>query len=332
MLYEYCQARNIPYQKCGKLVVATHKDQLATQLPSLQQHAIQNGVNDTRIITPKDVSALEPDVQCVGALWSPSTGVVDSHSFMMSLLADVEEHGGTLATHSNIVIPENDSDEEIVDTESDVEKDGIYLPVNDDTWLRCQTVINSAGLWAHHVARTLHHYNLASSKSWTIPRQYYAKGNYFRLEGCKNPFQHLVYPLPEPGGLGVHATIDWSGQSVKFGPDVEWISADLEYPEEIDMTPNPARANQFYNQVRKYWPNLPDDALVPDYAGIRPKLHHPSVQSNANSNVPFHDFWIATPEEHGVPGLIHLFGMESPGLTASMAIGESIAQQVKSLS
>jgi L-2-hydroxyglutarate oxidase LhgO len=337
-LYEYCQSRSIPYQRCGKLIVATRQDHLDTKLPELRQKALKNGVDDTRILTQQDVRVLEPSVQSVGALWSPSTGVLDSHSFMLSLLADAEAHGATLALHSNLTTTWNPTT-----ATPEESTDGIFLPMdggdgadndndndNDNAWLQCKAVINSAGLWSHLVAQTIHRSNnLPNHDSWTIPQQYFAKGNYFRLEGCKNPFQHLVYPLPEPGGLGVHATFDWSGQTVKFGPDVEWIDADAKAPEEIDLTPNPQRAEGFYEQVRKYWPELPDHSLVPDYAGIRPKLHHPSLDGNSPA-LPFHDFCIAGPEQHGVPGLIHLFGMESPGLTGSMAIGDYIAQQVKS--
>ncbi|CAB9499404.1 L-2-hydroxyglutarate dehydrogenase, mitochondrial [Seminavis robusta] len=291
-LYEYCQSRSIPYQKCGKLIVATQKEQLETKILDLQQKAVQNGVLDTRILTTKeDVQVLEPNIQAVGALWSPSTGVINSHSFMLSLLADAEDHGATLAT-----------------------------------------VVNSAGLWAHQVAQSIHHYN--NHNCWSIPRQYFAKGNYFQLEGCnssKNPFTHLVYPIPEPGGLGVHATMDWSGQSVKFGPDVEWIDVTTTTePDGIDLMPHPQRAQGFYEQIRKYWPDLPDNSLIPDYAGIRPKLHHPSLDIDHGAAAPFHDFYIAGPEQHGVPGLIHLFGMESPGLTSSIAIGDYITQQVQS--
>jgi L-2-hydroxyglutarate oxidase LhgO len=165
--------------------------------------------------------------------------------------------------------------------------------------------------------------HIDGSSSWKPPRQYFAKGNYFHLEGVKAAFRHLVYPAPDPtGGLGVHATIDWSGQSVRFGPDVQWLDPTIQ-PDEIDLTPDARRADAFYSAIRKYWPALPDDALMPDYAGIRPKLHHPSVKVDNNGG--FMDFRILSTEEHGVPGLVHLFGMESPGLTASMAIAEHVA-------
>lgn len=321
MLYEYCSSRNIPYQNCGKLIVATQEDQLEQKLPELQQKANQNGVTDTKILSKEDVQVLEPSLQCVGALWSPSTGVVDSHSLMQCLLADAENHGATLALHSKLLT----SAEDTPSNPASQAEEGILLPLEEESsWLQCKTVVNSAGLWAHHVAQTIHQYNSRDS-SWAIPQQYFAKGNYFRLEGCPFPFRHLVYPVPEPGGLGVHATIDWSGQSVKFGPDVEWADPSLEFPDLIDLNPNPARAERFYEEIRKYWPDLPNQSLVPDYAGIRPKLHHPSN----SPGVPFNDFWIATPEQHGIDGLVHLFGMESPGLTSCMAIADYIANQIK---
>jgi L-2-hydroxyglutarate oxidase LhgO len=365
MLYEYCQSRNIAHQNCGKLIVATQqehhpiqqeiKEENQKKLVSLQQRAIQNGVHDTQIISAQQVQELEPEVQCLGALWSPSTGVVDSHSFMLSLLADAEDHGATLALHSGIVSDHDENSnrppgDNIDNNFSANSGDGIYLPLDDDAFLQCKIVVNSAGLWAHHVAKAIHkqlQYNSSrcspqkskfssssSSSSWKIPTQYFAKGNYFRLQGCKNPFRHLVYPLPEPGGLGVHATLDWTGTSLKFGPDVEWIDPTVvTSADDIDLRPNPQRADGFYDQIRKYWPNLPDDSLVPDYAGIRPKLHHPSLATSPEQqqlSSSFFDFTISTPKEHGIPGLIHLFGMESPGLTSSMAIGEFIAQEVQS--
>jgi L-2-hydroxyglutarate oxidase LhgO len=301
-LYEYCESRYISHKRCGKLVVATHEAQWKHDIPRIKEQAIKNGAGDVEIYSREQVLDLEPQVDCFGALWSPSTGVLDSHSFMVSLLADAEEHGATLALNSEV-------------DHASIGPDGINLEV-DGTVIGCDAVVNSAGLWADHVARLIH-----TDTVWQPPRQYFAKGNYFRLEGVKTPFQHLVYPVPEvTGGLGVHATIDWSGQSVKFGPDVEWLDVDAS-PDTVDMSPNPARCESFYDAVRKYWPALPDDALVPDYAGIRPKLSHP----NASTALPA-DFYIAGNDEHGVPGLVHLLGMESPGLTSCMAIAEYVEE------
>jgi L-2-hydroxyglutarate oxidase LhgO len=259
------------------------------------------------MLSAHDVNQLEPNVTSLGALWSPTTGILDSHSFMLSLLADAEHHGATLVLHTKV-------------QGGAVEKGNLLLRV-DGMDLQCDTLINSAGLWASEIAMQLHSTG-TSSTTWKPPRQYFCKGNYFRLQGCSRPpFSRLVYPVPESNGLGVHATIDYSGTSTKFGPDVEWLDVDTR-PDEIDLVPSAARADVFYDQVRKYWPDLADDALVPDYAGIRPKLNYPGVHNG------FVDFRIDGPSSHNIPGLYHLFGMESPGLTSSIAIGEHIGNLV----
>jgi len=300
LLYEYCESRHVSHNRCGKLVVATNETQWKQDLPRIKEQAVKNGVLDVELYSRTQVQDLEPQVDCSGALWSPSTGVLDSHSFMVSLLADAEQHGATLALNSEV-------------NNASISSDGITLEV-DGTIMSCDAVVNSAGLWADKVARMMHRDTV-----WQPPRQFFAKGNYFKLEGVKTPFQHLVYPMPEAaGGLGVHATIDWSGQSVKFGPDVEWLDSDVT-PDSINLTPEATRGDSFYDAVRKYWPDLPDGALVPDYAGVRPKLSHPK----APTDVPA-DFYIAGSEEHGVSGLVHLLGMESPGLTSSIAIAEYV--------
>jgi len=193
--------------------------------------------------------------------------------------------------------------------------------------LQCDIVVNSAGLWADAVARGLHQSDSTPEglPAWQVPRQFFAKGNYFKLEGTKSPFSHLVYPAPDPaGGLGVHATMDFTGQSVKFGPDVQWLDADIT-PDEIDLTVDPRRGEAFYHAIRKYWPDLVDDALVPDYSGVRPKLYHPKIDDTKSAMT---DFLIQGPNDHGVPGLIHLFGMESPGLTSSMAIADEVVRMI----
>lgn len=300
-VYEYCKSRNIPYNNCGKLLVATHQEQLGHELVKLKEHSTQTGV-PVDILSASDVKELEPHVSCVGALWSPSTGVLDSHAFMVSLLADAENHGATLVLHSRV-------------ERGHVEQGNIQLFV-DGMMLQCDTLVNASGLWASNLAQHLH-------EKWKPPRQYFAKGNYFRLQTAMLPFSRLIYPIPEANGLGVHATIDFSGTSTKFGPDVEWIESTT-LPDDIDLTPCTSRVDAFYREVRKYWPALPDDSLVPDYAGVRPKLHHPDVLG-ANG---FVDFRIDGPSSHKIPGLFHLFGIESPGLTSSMAIGEHIGNLV----
>ena len=300
-VYEYCKSRSIPYNNCGKLLVATRQEQLGHELVKLKERATQNGVPVT-ILSANDVKELEPHVSCVGALWSPSSGVLDSHTFMVSLLADAENHGATLVLNSQV-------------ERGCVEQGNIQLFV-DGMALQCDTLVNSSGLWASELAQNIH-------EKWKPPRQYFAKGNYFRLEGGKPPFSRLIYPVPEANGLGIHATIDYSGTSTKFGPDVEWIEAATQ-PDDIDLTPCTSRVDAFYGEVRKYWPALSDNALVPDYAGVRPKLHHPDTLG-ANG---FVDFRIDGPSSHKIPGLYHLFGIESPGLTSSMAIGEHIGNLV----
>ena len=300
-IYDYCKSRNIHFNNCGKLIVATRKEQLRNEIARIQDHATGNGVR-LEFLTPEQVQELEPNVTSVGALWSPSTAIIDSHSFMVSLLADAESNGATLALHSHV---EGGS----------VEQGKLQLTI-DGMDLQCDILINAAGLWASEIAQKLH-------SEWRPPRQYFAKGNYFRLSGVGSPFSRLVYPVPELNGLGLHATIDYSGNLTKFGPDVEWLHADT-LPDDIDLKPSPDRADAFYSEVRKYWNAIPDNSLVPDYAGIRPKLHHPNVITTNG----FVDFQIDGPESHKIPGLFHLFGIESPGLTSSIAIGEHIGNIV----
>jgi L-2-hydroxyglutarate oxidase LhgO len=308
-IYEYCTSRSIPVNNCGKLIVATKREQLVDELAKLKDRATSNGV-PVELVSANDVNQLEPNVHSFGALWSPTTGIIDSHSFLVSLLADAEHHGATLILHTKV-------------QGGTVEPGNLLLHV-DGMDLKCDTLINAAGLWASDIATHLHSSASTSSPTpWKPPRQYFCKGNYFRLQGCsKPPFSRLVYPVPESNGLGVHATIDYSGTSTKFGPDVEWLDVETR-PDEIDLVPSAARADVFYDQVRKYWPDLADDALVPDYAGIRPKLNYPGGPYDG-----FVDFRIDGPSSHNIPGLYHLFGMESPGLTSSIAIGEHIGNLV----
>jgi L-2-hydroxyglutarate oxidase LhgO len=304
MMYSYCDSRSISYNRCGKLIVATEKDQVGSTLLRLQEQARHNGVTDVKLLNREEVKAIEPEVETYGALWSPSTGIVDSHALMMSLLADAEEHGATLALHSEV-------------SNGNVTGDEIMLSV-DEMWLSCDSVINCAGLWAHQVADRIH-----TGHSWQPPRQYFAKGTYFQLQG-PSPFSHLIYPVPDcRGGLGVHATIDRGGQ-VKFGPDVEWQDPGMDNPDAIDFSPDPTRADSFYQSIRKYWPGLVDDALVPDYTGVRPKLSHPTLVESMS----FQDFSILKEDTHKVPGLVHLLGIESPGLTSAMAIADYIVKDI----
>ncbi|KAK1735519.1 L-2-hydroxyglutarate dehydrogenase [Skeletonema marinoi] len=320
LLYQYCIERDVPFKQCGKLLVATDADQRDSGLPKLVEYAKGNGVHDLKIVSMEDIKdpysdVYEPNVKCTGAVYSPSTGIIDSHSFMQSMLAEAEEHGTTLALNCRVEGGRSAGP-------------NVILTVDGEEMV-CDNVIVCAGLHSHKIASDiLSQSNQQSSVSKQnearkIPRQFYAKGNYFTLQNQQQPFSRLVYPLPDPrGGLGVHATIDLSG-STKFGPDVEWIDDAVINPYDIDMNVDPNRAKSFYAAIRKYWPDLNDDNLVADYSGIRPKLWHPS-QTNIDNALK--DFFIATPNHHGVQGLHVLLGIESPGLTSSLAIGNHMAK------
>jgi len=295
MLYAYCAERGIAHRRCGKLIVATGEAQRG-QLGRIAAAAIANGVDDLQLLSRDAARALEPALECTAAVLSPSTGIIDSHALMLSLLGDAERKGAVLAVNSPVL------GGEIVD-------DGIVLEVKvgaDDTAIRAGAVVNCAGLGAQGVARRLR--GLAPE---FVPPLHYAKGNYYALAG-RAPFSRLIYPVPETAGLGVHLTLDLGGQA-RFGPDVEWI-------DDIDYTVAPERAEAFYAEVRRYWPQLPDGALLPAYAGIRPKPHAPGA--------PACDFLVSGPAEHGVRGLVSLYGIESPGLTACLAIADHVAHRL----
>lgn len=291
-LYHYCASHGIAHRRCGKLIVATHETQLGA-LERISAAAAANGVHDLRRLNAAQAQAREPALRCAAALESPSTGIIDSHGLMLALLSDLESAGGLLALRSPVlsgrVLPSNE---------------GILLRVagGEPMELLARRVINCAGLHAQDVAAALD-----GLPPTSIPASRYAKGNYYALSG-KAPFSRLIYPVPEPGGLGVHLTLDLGGQA-RFGPDVEWIDA-------IDYSVDPARADGFYTAIRRYWPELRDGALRPDYAGIRPKLAVPAGQ-NA-------DFIIQDASTHGVSGLINLYGIESPGLTACLTIADEV--------
>ena len=290
MLYDYCASHGVAHKRCGKIIVAADEAQLG-DLAGIALRARQAGVTDLRELSAAETNELESNVRCVSALVSPSTGLVDSHGLMLSYLGDAEAAGAMLALGSPVL-------------GGRVGDDGIVLQVGGDApmTIRASTVINAAGLWAQDVSR-----GIEGIPPGTIPEAYYARGVYFTLSGAQ-PFTRPVYPVPEPGGLGCHYTVDLGGQG-KFGPDVEWI-------DEIDYTVNEERAEQFYGAIRRYWPDLPDGALQPGYAGVRPKLHGRSG--------PATDFVIQGPGIHGISGLINLYGIESPGLTSSLAIAEQV--------
>lgn len=298
MLYGYCAERGIAHRRCGKLIVATSAAQV-DELRAIRQRAAANGVNDLTLLSQAEAQALEPALQCQAALMSPSTGIVDSHGLMLALLGDVENAGGLLAVNSPV---------KSMVAGADAAQAAIQVRVGegaDQTELLARTVVNAAGLHAPALAARTQ--GLAARH---VPTAYFAKGNYFTLSG-RAPFAHLIYPVPEPGGLGVHLTLDLGGQA-KFGPDVQWV----ESPD--DYLVDPARGQGFYAEVRKYWPALADGALQPGYAGIRPKISAPGQ--------PAADFVIQGPREHGVPGLVNLFGIESPGLTSCLALAEATLQ------
>ncbi len=289
MLYAYCAERGIGHRRCGKIIVATAAEQVA-ELQRIIQKAADNGVHDLVLLSREQAQAMEPALDCVAAVHSPSTGIVDSHGLMLALQGDLENAGGLVALHT------------IVEA-ARVTARGIELRMHDGTELRARSVVNAAGLQAPALARRFE--GLATAQ---VPPAYYAKGNYYTLAG-RSPFNRLIYPVPEAAGLGVHLTIDLGGQA-KFGPDVQWVDS----PDDLQV--DPARAQAFYAEVRKYWPALPDGALQAGYAGIRPKISGPGE--------PAADFKIEGPVTHGVPGLVNLFGIESPGLTSSLAIAQRV--------
>ena len=303
-LYEFCNTHGVSHRRCGKLIVATSAAQ-DDKLGALQQQGQLNGVNDLRLLSAAEARAREPELACTAALLSPSTGIIDSHGLMLALLGDAEREGASLALRCPL-------------HGGSIEPAGFILESGGAESLRFRTsmLINAAGLWAPEVARSL-----AGFPADRIPGSHHAKGNYYALAG-RSPFSRLVYPLPETGGLGVHLTLDLGGQA-RFGPDVEWL------PEPtpgrpiapLDYRVDPARAKAFYAEIRRYWPGLPDAALAPAYAGIRPKI--------SGRSEPPADFLIQGPAQHGIAGLVNLFGIESPGLTASLAIADHVAAELQ---
>ncbi len=292
-LYAYCADIGIPHRRCGKLLVATHAAQLAG-LHDIEMNARANGVMDLRRLSAAEVHALEPAVCSVGGLLSPSTGIIDSHALMLSLLGDFERAGGVLALRSPVL-----------ELHSEAAQHVVHVGGAEPAQLGARLLVNAVGLWAPALAA-----RISALDACHIPTPHFVKGSYFSLTG-RAPFSHLIYPLPEPGGLGVHLTLDLAGQA-RFGPDVEWLAADS--PDGLDYRVNPASRGAFVTAIRRFWPALPESALQPAYAGVRPKLAGPLA--------PAADFMLQGQREHGVAGLLNLFGIESPGLTACLAIAE----------
>jgi len=294
-LYAHCESRGIAHRRIGKLIVASTAAQV-TDLQALQHKAAANGVDDLQWLEPPQARRLEPAVRCVAALLSPSTGIIDSHGLMLSLQGEAEESGAAIAFLSPVI-------------GGWIESDGFVLDIGGPApaRLRCRRLVNAAGLGAHDVARRLVGFDWAF-----VPPLRFAKGHYFTLTG-RSPFHRLIYPMPDPAGLGVHVTLDLAGRA-RFGPDVEWI-------DRIDYALDERRAAAFYSAIRRYYPDLRDGALQPGYTGIRPKLQAPGG--------PPEDFVIQGPEIHGVPGLVNLFGIESPGLTASLVLADEVVGRME---
>jgi L-2-hydroxyglutarate oxidase LhgO len=293
-LYAYCDERGVSYQRLGKLIVATDESQCSA-LRSLLEQGRRNGVDDLQWLQADQARALEPALSCVAALWSPSTGIVDSHALMLALQADAEACGASLAFHTPLLAAR------CTDQGFELQTGGV-----DPMTLSCRELINCAGLSAPEVAS-----RIAGLPAQHVPKAYLCKGSYFSFSG-RAPFRHLVYPAPESAGLGVHMTLDLGGQA-RFGPDVEWVDS-------VDYRVSSSRADGFYEAIRRYWPGLPDASLQPAYSGIRPKISGP--------NEPAADFRISGQAEHGVPGLVNLFGIESPGLTSCLALADRVMERL----
>ena len=293
-LYDYCAQRGVGHRRCGKLLVATHADQ-HPRLQALKTQAEANGVHDLQWLDAAEARALEPALHCTRALLSPSTGIIDSHGLMLALLGDAETAGAQFVARAAVVAGE-------------ATDHGITLQVGgaEPMRLHATTVVNSAGLWAPQVAA-----RIAGLPAQHVPAARYCKGNYFLYSG-KPAFQRLIYPMPEAAGLGVHVTLDLGGQ-MRFGPDTEWVPG---ITDPVDYRVDPARSAGMVQAIRRYWPGLPDGALAPGYAGMRPKMHGPGE--------PAADFVLQGPAVHGVPGLVNLFGIESPGLTSCLALADEV--------
>lgn len=294
MLYAFCESHGVPHARCGKLIVATN-DLEQAKIDGIYEQGVANGVEGLSFLSAAEAKALEPNLACTGAVLSRETGIIDSHALMLALQGGLEDAGGMIAFHAPV--------ERIARTGAGWEAqaggaDPAALPVD--------AVINAAGLGAQALARATDSY-----PQERVPPLVLAKGNYFGCLG-KPAFSRLIYPAPVEGGLGTHVTLDLAGR-MRFGPDVEWVEREAY---EVD----PHRAESFYASIRRYWPGLPDGALVPDYSGIRPKLTGPGEKAA--------DFTIDGPAEHGLRGLVHLFGIESPGLTSCLSLAEDVAERL----
>lgn len=294
MLYAFCDSHGVPHAKCGKLIVATN-DLEQAKIEGIYEQGLANGVEGLAFLSGEEARRLEPNLSCTGAVLSRETGIVDSHALMLALQGDLEDAGGAVAFHTRV--------ERLARRGT---RWSVSIGGEEPTLIQVDAAVNAAGLGAQALARVTEGYPRER-----VPPLVLAKGNYFSCRG-KPAFSRLIYPAPVDGGLGTHVTLDLTGR-MRFGPDVEWIDTE-------DYAVDPRRAESFYASIRRYWPGLPDGALVPDYAGVRPKLTGPGEKPA--------DFVIDGPAEHGLSGLVHLFGIESPGLTASLSMAEDVAAQL----
>jgi L-2-hydroxyglutarate oxidase LhgO len=295
LLYAYCEAHGVPHKRLGKLIVATSEDEIPG-VQKIEAAAKANGVDNLEWLSVAEAQRMEPELHCVAALLSPSTGIIDSHALMLAYQGDAEDAGAMIAFQTPLL-------------GGRVRGDGFELDVGGEepTTIRSRILVNAAGLHAPILAKAIE-----GVPADTIPPAYFCRGCYFTLTG-KTPFTRLIYPVPVPGGLGVHITLDLAGQA-RFGPDVEWIP-------DVDYAVDPRRADVFYAAVRRYWPGLRDGALQPGYAGIRPKISGPNEAAA--------DFVVQGPEEHGIPGLVNMYGIESPGLTASLPLADAAVRRLE---
>lgn len=293
-LYAYCDRRGVPYRRIGKLIVACDREELDA-LESYARRARANGVHDVQSLSRAEVGDLEPAISCLGALYSPSTGIIESHALIMALLADLEEAGGVVLFRSHVA-------------SIDVTSGGFVVRLDEgDAAVSCRTLVNAAGLGAANVAA-----GISGLNPGLVPQTWFAKGHYFTLRGM-SPFGRLIYPVAGGGGLGVHVTLDISGR-VRFGPDVVWVNA-------VNYGFDDSRKDDFIEAIQRYYPKLDPERLAPGYTGIRPKIAAPGA--------PAADFLVQGPGEHGIPGLVNLFGIESPGLTSSLALAGIVTRTLK---